>query len=276
MGINPIRYNPWTGKRTSHLYRLYVIFKSVFAEKIRSKVFLSLLIIGIINVYVPPLITILFLPHESLTADAMIGGENPVIGPIMILYSMLIAALVSSDLISQDLSNRSFVLYFSRPIRPLDYLIGKMLGGYAVMSVFCLIPIISYGIVVIGTQSGTDYVVSLEVLGRAAVSGILTAIFFLGLGTMFSSVTKSRSYAGVGTFVSFFVLSLISQMFIDIDVNWQLINQTELLQFSYGMIFGNALPEELSLNVYWAILLSILIIPPLFAYWRIHRKAIGK
>jgi len=252
------------------------MFKSVFAEKIRSKAFLVLLIIGIIIVYAPPLITSLFLPHESLTSDAMIGGENPVIGPGLVLFSMLIAAIVSSDLISRDLSNSSFVLYFSRPIRPLDYLVGKMAGGFAIMSVFCVIPVIIYGTVVIGTQSGSEYLKSLEVLGRAAVAGILTSIFFLGVGTMLSSVTKSRSYAGVGTFVSFFVLTLISGMFQEIDLNWRLVNPIELLQFSYGVIFGDALPEELSLDIYWAILLSILIIPPLFAYWRIQRKAIGK
>ncbi|MFC1755052.1 ABC transporter permease [Thermoproteota archaeon] len=276
LGINPIRYSPWTGKKTSHLRRLYVIFKLVFAEKIRSKAFLILLIIGIIIIYVPPLITSLFLPHETLTSEALIGGENPVIGPGLVLFSMLIAAIVSSDLISQDLSNSSFVLYFSRPIRPLDYLIGKMMGGFTIMSLFCLIPIIIYGTVVIGTQSGSEYLESLEVLGRAAFAGILTSIFFLGLGTMLSSVTKSRSYAGVGTFVSFFVLSLISGMFQGIDVNWRLVNPLELLQFSYGMIFDVGLPDDINLNIYWTILLSILIIPPVIAYWRIQRKAIGK
>jgi ABC-type transport system involved in multi-copper enzyme maturation permease subunit len=253
-----------------------VISRSVFVEKIRSKGVIVLLFIGIILTYVFPLISSVLLPHEGLTSDDMIGGENPVIGGGLVLFSMLLSAIVSSDLISRDLSDNSFVLYFSRPIRPLDYLAGKMLGVFGIMSVFCLLPVIIYGVAIIVTQSGSEYLESLEVLGRGAVAGILTSIFFMGLGTMFSSVTKSRTYAGVGTFVSFFVLTLISGMFLSIDVNWRLVNPLDLLQFSYGMIFGNGLPEKLSPSLYWVILLSILVIPLLFAYWRVHTKAVGK
>jgi ABC-type transport system involved in multi-copper enzyme maturation permease subunit len=193
----------------------------------------------------------------------MIGGANPVIGGGLVLFSMLLAAIVSSDIISRDLSDNSFVA-------------GKMLGVFGIMAVFCLLPVIIYGVAIIATQSESEYLESFEVLGRATVAGILTSIFFMGLGTMFSSVTKSRTYAGVGTFVSFFVLTLISGMFSTIDVNWRLVNPLDLLQFSYGMIFGNGLPEELSPGLYWAIILSILVIPLLFAYWRVHRKAVGK
>lgn len=276
MGINPIGYIPWTGKRTRHLYRLFVIAKSIFSEKIRSKAILILMFIGIIVVYAIPLISIIFLPHEVLTSEDMIGGINPVLGDGLILISMLLAAIVSSDIISRDLSDNSFVLYFSRPIRPIDYLIGKIAGGFAVMTIFCLLPLIIYGVVIIATQSGSDYLKSLEVLGLASVAGILNSFFFIGFGTMLSSVTKSRGYAGVGTFVSFFVLSLISAMFIEIDMNWVLVNPADLLKYTYGMIFSVGLPEELSSDIYWAILLSILIVPILFAYWRINRKAIGK
>ncbi len=276
MGINPIGYIPWTGKRTRHLYRLYVIAKSIFSEKIRSKAILILIFIGIIIVYALPLLDVIFLPHEVLTSEDMIGGANPVLGDPLILFSMLLAAIISSDIISRDLSDNSFVLYFSRPIRPIDYLIGKITGGFAVMAIFCLLPLIMYGVVIIATQSSSDYLKSLEVLGLASFAGILNSFFFIGFGTMLSSVTKNRGYAGVGTFVSFFVLSLISRMFTEIDVNWILVNPAVLLKYTYGMIFNIGLPEELSSDIYWTILLSILIVPIIFAYWRINKKATGK
>ena len=277
MGINPIGYRPWTGDRTRHLYRLYVISRTIFAEKIRSKGVLVLLFIGIILVHAFPLIFKVLLPHEGLTADDMIEGENSIFGGgLFLILTMLLAAVVSSDLISRDLRDNSFVLYFSRPIRPVDYLAGKMAGGFSIMSVFCLLPVIVFGVAIIATQSGSDYLDSLEVLGLAAVAGILTSVFFLGFGLMLSSVTRSRAYAGVGTFVSFFVLSLISEMFSNIDVNWRLANPFNLLQYSYAIIFDRGLPAELDSTLYWAVLSSILILPLLVAYWRIYVRAVGK
>lgn len=276
-GINPIGYRPWTGERTRHVYRLYVISRSIFSEKIRSKGVLVLLFIGIILVHAFPLMFKVLIPHEGLTADDMIEGENSIFGGgLFLILSMLLAAVVSSDLISRDLSDNSFVLYFSRPIRPVDYLAGKLGGGFAVMSVFCLLPIIIFGVAIIATQTGSKYLDSLGILGLAAVAGILTSVFFLGFGSMLSSVTKSRAYAGVGTFVSFFVLFLISELFANIDVNWRLVNPFNLLHYTYGLIFDRKLPEELNSNLYWAILLVILLVPLIFAYWRIHSKAVGK
>lgn len=276
-GINPIGYRPWTGERTRHLYRLYVISRAIFTEKIRSKGVLVLLLIGIILVHAFPLIFKVLLPHEGLTVDDMIEGSNSIFGGgLFLLLTMLLAAVVSSDLISRDLSDNSFVLYFSRPIRPRDYLAGKMAGGFSIMSVFCLLPVVVFGVAIIATQSGSEYLDSLEVLGLAVVAGILTSVFFLGFGMMLSSVTKSRAYAGVGTFVSFFVLSLISEMFSNIDVNWRLANPFNLLPYTYGIIFGRELPEGLDHGLYWAILFSILVVPLLVAYWRIYVRAVGK
>lgn len=276
-GINPIGYRPWTGERTRHLYRLYVIARAVFSEKVRSKGVLVLLFIGIILVHAFPLIFKVLLPHEGLTTDDMIGQGNTIFGGgLFLILSMLLAAVVSSDLVSRDLSDNSFVLYFSRPIRPLDYMIGKMAGGFSVMSIFCLLPVLAFGLAIIATQSGSDYLESLGVLGLGAVAGILTSFFFLGFGTMLSSVTRSRAYAGVGTFVSFFVLSLISGLFQNIDTNWLLANPFNLLQYSYSLIFDKGLPEEISSGLYWTVICSILLLPLLVAYWRIHLKATGK
>jgi len=276
-GINPIGYRPWTGERTRHLYRLYVMSRSIFAEKIRSKGVLVLLFIGIILVHAFPLIFKVLIPHEGLTSGDMIGGDSSIFGGgLFLLLTMLLAAVVTSDLISRDLSDNSFVLYFSRPIRPVDYLIGKVGGGFGIMSMFCLLPVMVFGIAIIATQSGSDYLASLEVLGLSLVAGALTSLFFLGFGMMLSSITRSRAYAGVGTFVSFFVLSIISGVFSNVDPNWQLANPFNLLQYTYGIIFGEGLPEELLPGLYWAVLISILVVPLLLAYWRIYSKAVGK
>ncbi len=277
MGVSPIEYEPWTGDRTGHFRRLFVMTKAIFKEKMKSKAVLILLFIGIILVHAFPLIFKVLLPHQELTTSAMIGGPNSIFGGgLFLILSLLLAAVVSSDLISRDLGNNSFVLYFSRPITPRDYLIGKIAGGFIVMSFFCLLPVVIFGVAMIATQSGSDYLASLEVLGLATLSGAMTSYFFLGFGMMLSSITDNRAYAGVGTFMSFFVFSLISGLFSNIDSNWRLANPFNLLEYSYDLIFGNGLPTEINPGLYWLVLVSIMVAPMAIAYWRVSLRSVGK
>ena len=75
--------------------------------------------------------------HEELKASDM---SNYLGGGLFVIFSMLLAAIVTSDLISEDLASRSFVLYFSRALKVRDYLAGKAAGALLVMSLFCALP----------------------------------------------------------------------------------------------------------------------------------------
>ncbi len=76
MGVSPIEYRPWEGKRTEHYKRFLVISKNVFRQKLKSKWVLAILIIGIILTHVFFIIFSTIVPHEGLTAEMMVG-EDP-------------------------------------------------------------------------------------------------------------------------------------------------------------------------------------------------------
>ena len=59
---------------------------------------------------------------------------------IQLLFGVLVTAIVGPSLISRDIRTRAFLIYFARPISPLDYVMGKsgiLLGMLATVS---LIP----------------------------------------------------------------------------------------------------------------------------------------
>ncbi len=184
--------------------------------------------------------------------------------------------MICSDLIAEDLGDNSFILYFSRPIKSIDYLAGKMLGALWVLGLYCFLPLIIFCIAVMGTQSGDNYGLSLNVLGSTFIAGLLTTFIFVPYGILLSSLTKRKAYAAIGIFMSFFVLTIIGQLFSFFDKNWILLDPTRILFYSYYVLYGFSIPDGINGTLLGAILLCILVIPLVVLYLRIYLKGVGK
>ena len=273
MGISPIEYRPWKGERTALNLRVYVILRSVFRNAIKSTGVKVLLIFAFLLVYAIQFVILFLTGHESLTAEDMSGNFNAM---GLSLFAILLVAIITSDLISEDLSNRSFVLYFSRAIRTRDYLIGKAGGAVMVMGLLCFLPPVLLAAVSILTQSGGDYWSSLKVLGSTIVAGALVTVFFVPYGLLMSSITRRRSYAAVGTFMSFFVLTIISGAFSEFDRAWRVISPAESLSYAVDRIYGQNLPSYIDEGALFLFLALFILLPSLVVYWRVHSQAVGR
>jgi len=280
MGINRIKYQPWSGERSSHLRRVYTISRKIFLQKIKSNGILAILIIGMILVHALPILFGAMMEHEELSADMMVGTGNNMgaylKSGLSVMFILLLVSVVCSDLISQDFKDKSFVLYFSRPIKTLDYLTGKIGGAIGITSILTFIPLMFYCLVMIGTQTGDDYVSSFNILGKTIIAGILTTVFFVSYGIMISSLTTKKTYAGVGIFMSFFVLTIIGDIFVQFDHNWGMASPTTLLFYSYDMIYGFDLPSDINSGIFGILLICILFLPLLVTYLQVYRKEVGK
>lgn len=273
MGISPIQYRTWKGNRTALNLRMYVILRSVFKHALKSIWVKILLILSLLFIYALPFILVLINPHERLEASDMnsyFGGTG------LAIFAMLLTAVVTSDLISGDLSGNSFVLYFSRAIRTVDYAVGKMGGALLVVGILCFAAPVLLSIVAIGTQTGPDYLYSATVLGRTVVAGFLATLFFVPYGAMLSSFTKRRSYAAVGTFMSFFVLTIIGNVFADFDRAWKVISPAESLSNAFDWIYGQDLPSYIDGGALAVFLALFMIVPILVLYLRLRMQAVGK
>jgi ABC-type transport system involved in multi-copper enzyme maturation permease subunit len=195
---------------------------------------------------------------------------------IFIIFAMLLAAIVCADIVAQDLADSSFVMYFSRPVRTIDYLVGKFIGLSWVMGIFCLLPPIVYVLIMIGTQTGDDYSGSMKILGLTIVAGIVTSLYFLPYGLMLSSFTKNKAYAGIGIFMSFFVLRIISQLFSDSSAKWLLIDPLEVMFSFYRILFGGELAAGISSGEVAASMLAVTVIPAVITYIWVSRLGAGK
>ncbi len=55
-------------------------------------------------------------------------------------FAVLICGVVAAQLIAEDRRAKALALYFSRPIRHLDYLLGKFLTGFFFVALLVLLP----------------------------------------------------------------------------------------------------------------------------------------
>ena len=273
MGIKPIEYQPWKGKRTSYIQRVLVIIKNIFKNKITSGGIIALLIIGGLIAHFPNFLTLVFMPTKQLEPNMMINYFNNL--PFY-FFAIILGAVVTSDIISDDINSNSFVLYFSRPIKPINYLIGKYTGAFMIISMFTLLPTFLYGVAAISLQSGSNYIDSLKILGLTILAGILYSIVITGYGTMLSSFTEKKTYAGGGTFISFIVTPSIGEIFSNFDYNWKLVNPMNLLNYSLRIIYGKDLPNRINSTLFGALMILLIALPIVISLYRLHQKAVGK
>jgi ABC-type transport system involved in multi-copper enzyme maturation permease subunit len=273
MGISPIEYHPWKGKRTAQNLRLYIIARSVFRHKLSSVGVIIMMIVGFMLVHALNLFTIILVSHDRLEGSDMTSYLG---SGLFTILSMLLAAVVTSDLISEDLANSSFVLYFSRALKVRDYLAGKAAGALLVMSLFCLLPPVLLASVSIATQTGSDYWHSLGVLGETVLVGTLMTLFFVPFGLMISSFTRRKSYAAVGTFMAFFGLAVVAQIFSEFARGWRVISPIDALSILFKWLYEGQVSGYVDKDALLLIVASLIIVPAAIMYFRLTREVVGK
>ena len=271
MGIDPIRYKPWSGERTGTKDRVFIIAKTFFLQKLKSKWIMAFLILSLILMYVFNIIFNALMPHETLDAQIMATQMSQ-----GFVFSILLAAMICSDSIAEDLRSNSFVLYFSRAMKTENYLAGKLGGAFMTLSLFSFIPPIIMALILMGTQSGPAYGASLGVLGYTVIAGLVATFFFLPFSLLISSLTTRKSYAAIGIFMTFFILTIIAAIFSDFDSNWQLLDPSFVLSVFYDLLYGLGLPSNVDAGLFSIMFSGFLIIPLVLLYLRIHMKAVGK
>jgi ABC-2 type transport system permease protein len=138
---------------------------------------------------------------------------------VQLYFAMLLVLLVGPDLISQDLRFNAIPLYLSRPIRRLDYFVGKLgvIGVY--LGAVMIAPVLlAYGL-------GIAFSLDPKVLGdtwRVLLAGLaygLIVVFSAGtLMLAFSSLSRNSRYVGA-LWIGVWVLSDVAAFRLDLAIH---------------------------------------------------------
>lgn len=151
-------------------------------------------------------------------------------------FSMILVLLVGPGLISQDMRFNAFPLYFSRPLRRIDYFLGKLGVIAAFLGMVLVIPsIIAYFLGLLFSLDITivrdTFPLLLAAVGYGLVMSLVTGTVILAL----SSLTRNSRYVALLWLGVWFVSSITSMIVGDIaEENRRQQHQNRNAQALYG------------------------------------------
>jgi len=125
----------------------------------------------------------------------------------ILFFVTLMASVIGSGLIADDLNSMALTLYLSRPITHADYLIAKAAVLAPLIAMIAVLPLALTPLVaaLLGLFSWT---IGLEAIGLSIVLGLLYTAFYTSLTLLLSSLTRRKSYAAAGVFAVNFGLTI--------------------------------------------------------------------
>ena len=227
-------YQHWKGSLRGHAWRWLAITRQGVRAQLKNRWVWALFVVSCIPALVlsaflvlwglfeqkSALLTPFLFLFQGLPDELRAGprGSGPRSGLLpstsssmgQVFTSMFLVLLVGPELISQDLRFNAMPLYFSRPVRRLDYFAGK-LGVIAVyLSAVMIIPVLlAYGL---GVAFSLDPLVLRDTWRVLVGSLLFGAIVVVSAGTLIlaiSSLSRNSRYVGA-MWIGIWVVSEIS------------------------------------------------------------------
>lgn len=138
---------------------------------------------------------------------------NSVMG-IMPFFALLLAAVVGSRMIATDLAEKSYNLYFARPLTKKDYIIGKFGTVSIILGLVTMVPsLVCYALVLMLTNISNTYIIDhLWVWGAIIGYSLVMILTFGTMSLAFSSLTPRRFYAAAAVVVIYLVTAIVGQI----------------------------------------------------------------
>lgn len=178
---------------------------------------------------------------SGATESFSIGGLS--------IFILILVALVGSGLISDDVSNLTTEIYYSKLERH-EYILGKY-GAFLIFgNLIIVLPfILEYLLLVVGLGN-IDLIESLPVLFQSILITEIMVITFASIVLGFSALTSRRLYAGLTSFMFLFVMNMLipSLAFTGEEVGFQILfDVLSLLLLASYIITGTT---EVSFNAF--------------------------
>ena len=203
--IHDIGYRHYSGERRGRPY----IRRSLFVDGLRGAYGLGRS--GRSKIMPMLLLAVTCLPAGVIVAITAVTGAEQLVGEypsyllnLQLVLSIFVAAQ-APVLFSRDLRFRVTSLYFSRPLRRLDYVVGKYTALVCALFILTAAPltIMFVGALVVGLPVGEQIPDYLRALTGAAVLSLILA----GIGALIAAVTPRRGLAVAAVVTVLVVLS---------------------------------------------------------------------
>lgn len=315
MPLHDVGYRPWKSEKTSYYTRWLVIASTGIRLALRSNwvsrlllfCWLPALAVGVgffvyeQSIYRPelrvPIANVITLAGASVGTATQVmkdpeSSRYEVWSSLLLIFfrypqgllMLVVVGLVSPRLISYDLRNRGYLLYFSRPIQIWEYILGKSLIICFFLAMMTTVPATILYLVGLSLSPQSDVILnSWDLLPRVFVASLVLMLPVTAVALACSAVTVESRYATFAWFavwavgwVSYSVLTVATlgrpargqfRRGIDVVSKWELVSPFHLLGRVQQWVFG-LFPQEHSIVPYLAVLTTVTVV----GFWFVHRR----
>jgi len=182
------------------------------------------------------------IPDVDMTAGIIAAPNEGLAGMMFMLFTLFLAAVAGSKAISMDLAQKSYTVYFARPIGKLDYVAIKYGTVGAVLCMVTVIPLLTAyaGLILLSSVGGEYLIDHAWVWGAIVLHGLLIVFVMTSLSLAFSSLTKRRFSAAFGLVVAYFITFVVSNIIINVfnEPGGTVISIYDSVQLAGAGLFG--------------------------------------
>ncbi len=172
--------------------RLSAIALNTFRESVRDRVLVALIVIGLVVV-----------GSAKVIQPVAMGEGDKIIKDLglsaITLFCVLIAVLVGGRIVYREVEKRTIFLVLARPVRRLEFIVGKYLGLMAVLIVSLVLMTVGfYGIMLLANVP-----IAFNLLWAVVMTGLELAVI-TAVAVLFSTFVTPIAGA-VFTFIVYFI-----------------------------------------------------------------------
>jgi ABC-2 type transport system permease protein len=164
---------------------------------------------------IPVLVLVVISLPAIVNAFSVAQGQPRIVGydtyraDLRILAMLVFVAVQAPELVSRDLRSRVLPLYFSRPLRPVDYPAAKYLAFTGACLVMVELPLILlYLGTIVSLHGGSAIWAETRALIPGLLIGLMWAVVMAAIGLVLASLSGRRAFA-TGAIGIFFFLTFI-------------------------------------------------------------------
>jgi ABC-2 type transport system permease protein len=235
-------YQHWSGKLSGHTWRWLTITRHGIRAASKNRVVRTALIVA----WIPAIVLVAVLSlwgmveQKSSTVGAVVQSLSlffPGVTTDPLRYrvdvwrlsysyflrvelfcSMLLILLVGPSLISQDLRFNALPLYFSRPLRRIDYFFGKLGTIVAFLGLVMIVPsVVAY---IFGLLFSLDITIIRDTFGILLASVVYGLIISVSAGLLIlamSALSRNSRYVALTWVGIWFVSGIVSTVLLNVD-----------------------------------------------------------
>ncbi len=234
MPVHDLGYRAWSGVRTSRLRRPWVVASSGISLVWRRRWLRMLIIFAWLPIFVPAvgifafeysstdremqqfvfqflrgplqrpdLAMMAFADHESARHEVWSTLILAFFRVPQLFSMVLLVGIIAPMLISYDLRSRAYLMYFSRPLSPGEYIIGKSAVIWFFLLMIVTVP--AFILYVVGILLSPDLSVvgqTWDIPFRIGAASIVLLVPTTALALCYSSFTAESRYATFGWFAT--------------------------------------------------------------------------